>query len=202
MRVLFFICLLLSIPQAQGKILITTLAQVKNHVITSREVEIHQQLGKLLGERFKDMKGESLLELVIKEWLLYFEAESFYDTPVSNGEVDKKFNSILAAKKGDAKWDKLAVQNQELRDFVRRSLEADRLYVFKKKASVLPVGMNEVETEYSQNRIRYGNLTFDQAKDQIRDNKIQENLLERLKQWFVVLERKYKVQRFEEGTKK
>lgn len=201
MKALLFLVLFLSIHPTQAKVLIVTLAQVKNHVITSREVEIHQQVEKLLGERFKDIKGETPLEQVIKEWLLFYEAEGFYNTPVQNSEVEKKLNEILAKKKSDSHWQSLAVQNSELKEKVRRSLEADRLYVFKKKASVLPVGIGEVETEYSQNRIRYGNMTFDQVKDQIRDNKIQENLLERMKQWFVVLERKYKVQRFENSVK-
>ena len=56
--------------------------------------------------------------------------------------------------------------------------------------------MGEIESEYNQNRIRYGNQSFEEVKDKIRNNRINENLDNRLSQWFVVLEKKYKVQRF------
>ena len=50
-------------------------------------------------------------------------------------------------------------------------------------------------------RIRYGNMKFEEAKNQIRKNKIKDNLQDRLEQWFVVLEKKYKVQRFSKYNK-
>lgn len=178
-----------------------TEAQVKGHVITSREVAIHKLLKSQLGGSFEHFKEDSPIEQVIKEWLLYSEASSFYNSKVPSSTVRRKVNRILEKKKLKQQMKALSLGEKELSQKVRRYLEAERLYTFKKKASVLPVTLNEIETEYTENRIRYGSLTFEEAKNKIRQNKIQENLQSRLEQWFLVLESKYKVQRFSKYNK-
>ena len=94
------------------------------------------------------------------------------------------------------KWQRLQVTSAEFNEMVKRKREAQRLFLFKKEASILPVSDNEIESEYKQNRIRYGTLSFDQVKEKIRKKKTEENLKQRLDNWFEVLERKYRVQRF------
>ena len=79
---------------------------------------------------------------------------------------------------------------------MKRRLEAAKIFSFKKKASILPVSLSDMQTEYNQNRVNYGNLKFEEVKEKIRKIKTEENLQKRLKQWFSVLEKKYKVQRF------
>ncbi len=192
---LFLFCL--SVPGfGQCKILIATVAQVKNHVITSREAAIHKAVEKALGHAIQDSTDEGAIEDVIREWLLYLEASTFYNSQISQSRIDDKWKTAkdkLAQQEG---WQSLAVSGTELKEKIRRRLEANRIYTFKKKASVLPVSLSEIETEYSQNRIRYGNESFDDVKEKIRKNKVEKNLQTRMQQWFSVLERKYKVQRF------
>lgn len=194
--------LLLSIAilfcsQAFGaKILIATVAQVKNHVITSREVEIHQELDRIFGKRFEKLSDEDPEEQVIREWLLFYEASTFYNSPVNASQSRKLFNLAKQRLANSKKWRRLSVTEKELNEKVKRRLEAERLYQFKKKASVLPVSQSEIEVEYTQNRIRYGNQSFEEAKDKIRQAKVDANLNRRMEQWFQVLSQKYKVQRF------
>ena len=179
-----------------GEILIATVAQVKNHVITSREVQIHFLLNKTLGTNQDFFEDVNPVEQLIREWLLFFEANSFYNNPVPAAEVQTKIQKISEPLEKNKDWQQLSVGPEELKEMMRRRLEAERLYLFKKKASVLPVSPADVESEYTQNRIRYGNMSFEEVKDKIRHKKIQENLEARLSQWFLVLEKKYKVQRF------
>jgi hypothetical protein len=193
---LLVFCLIFWVGAASGKVLIATVAQVKNHVITSREVAIHQELDNVLGKKFKDYAVDTATEVVIREWLLYLEASSFYSSQLSKTRLQsilKKANERLS---GSPEWSRLGVQPDELRKKIRRRIEADRLFAFKKKASVLPVSLTEIETEFSQNRVRYGNKSFEDVKEKIRQTKVEENLQSRMQQWFSVLERKYKVQRF------
>lgn len=198
---LLFFFISINSSYSESKILIMTEAQVKGHVITSREVAIHKLLKSQLGGSFEHFKEDSPIEQVIKEWLLYSEASSFYNSKVPSSTVRRKVNRILEKKKLKQQMKALSLGEKELSQKVRRYLEAERLYTFKKKASVLPVTLNEIETEYTENRIRYGSLTFEEAKNKIRQNKIQENLQSRLEQWFLVLESKYKVQRFSKYNK-
>ncbi len=197
---LLILGLLILSPPAEAEILIKTVAQVKNHVITSREVDIHKVVMEAAGTEFQNLRVKKPIEEVIREWLLFFEASSFYNAGISNekvSEVYKKAKEKIAA----SDWKNLDLDPNVLREKIRRRMEADRLFVFKRKASVLPVSLSEIETEYTQNRVNYGNLKFDDVKEKIRQNKVEENLLDRLEQWFQVLEKKYKVQRFSQFQK-
>ena len=194
--ILLTLIIFVSLSVSAGEILIATVAQVKNHVITSREVQIHFLLDKSLGVRREYFNDKNPVEQIIREWLLYYEATSFYSDRLSQ-RVKNKEASRARAKLGKLKpWRALDVTSTELSEMISRRLEAERLYLFKKKASVLPVAQSEVETEYNQNRIRYGSLSFDEVKGKIRNQKVQKNLQDRLSQWFQVLEKKYRVQRF------
>lgn len=197
MKLKFFLVITFVVSTTfAGEILIATVAQIQKHVVTSREVQIHFLLDKSLGVRREYFENKNPVEQIIREWLLYYEAVSFYNNKVSSSLKSKavaKAKSKLSKVKA---WKELDVTSEELNAMIGRRLEAERLYLFKKKASVLPVSSAEVETEYTQNRIRYGNLSFDEVKNKIRQQKIQKNLQDRLSQWFLVLEKKYRVQRF------
>ena len=193
---LLLLSFFISLSTANAKVLIVTVAKVKNHVITSREVDIHTGLNNVLGKRFEALLVEDQDEQVIREWILFFEASTFYNSKVSKATVDRMVGLAQKRLSQTKNWQALAVSQKELRVKLERRLEADRLYLFKKKSSVLPVGKSEIETEYNQNRIRYGNLKFEEVKEKIRKAKTQANLKKRMEQWFSVLEKKYKVQRF------
>ncbi len=195
-RTLLTFFILSSLSFSQAKILIATVAQVKNEVITSRDVAIHKQTEKVLDTRLQQLSEEGPEEEVINEWLLFFEASTFYNTRVDGQEVNKLVQLAKQRLANSKPWKNLAVTDKELREKISHRLEADRLYQFKKKASVLPPSQTEIETEYSQNRVAYGNQSFNEVKEKIRKNKEEENLQKRMKQWFEVLEKKYKVQRF------
>lgn len=179
-----------------AKILITTVAKVKNHVITSREVGIHKNLEKALGPLLDRFSRDSVEEQIIQEWLLFFEASTFYNSQVKSSKVTSVLAQAQKRLRQSKDWQRLKVMPHELREKVQRRLEAERLFRFKKKASVLPVSPSEIETEYTQNRIRYGSQTLAEVKEKIRQNKIEEDLQSRMSQWFKILEDKYKVQRF------
>ncbi len=200
MRVFIFLYLFSFASSLSAETLIRTIGQVQNHVITSREIEIHKLVMGILANDFQDLKVKDPAEQIIREWLLYLEASSFYNNKISNKKLDRLVSKVKSDLKSKA-WLKQGIQLGEVREKIKRRLEADRLYLFKKKASVLPVSNAEIETEYTQNRVKYGNFEFEEIKDKIRDNKIEENLQMRLEQWFQVLEKKYRVQRFSQLKK-
>ena len=179
-----------------NQILVATVAQVRNHVITSRELSIHVALEKILGSRLDRAKVNQPLELLIREWLLFYEAKSFYNNSISNSELESDFKKAVEGLKKSGSWQELAIGQDEVREKIARRKEADRLYLFKKKASVLPVSLAELEAEYTQNRVRYGTAPFTEVREKIRQIKAEENLKQRLEQWFQILEKKYSVQRF------
>jgi len=190
------ICFLLLNPSWGSPTLIATIAQVRNHVITSRELAIHQELDKVLGTRSDKAKAGQPLELLIREWLLFYEAKIFYNNSVPSSEIESELKKAVSGLKIKNSWQKLAISQEEVREKIMRRLEADRLFLFKKKASVLPIPLSELEAEYTQNKVQYGGASFGEVREKIRKLKAEENLNQRLEQWFQVLEKKYSVQRF------
>ena len=79
LKVALFALFLVNVVFA-GEILIATVAQVKNHVITSREVQIHFLLNQTLGNKKEFFKDENPVEQIIREWLLFYEASTFYNS--------------------------------------------------------------------------------------------------------------------------
>ena len=181
-----------------GKVLIVALAQVKDHVITSREIDIHEALSPVLDYDFDSFKNISPRDQVIKEWLLFYEALGFYSHPVKNSEQIKKMKQAKKQALQSGIWGKLKMKDDELKEKVKRHLEARRLYSFKKKASKLPISAFEVENEYKTNKTHYQSMSPDEAKAQISKNLGQKKLEKHLNEWFDVLEQKYKVHYFSE----
>ncbi len=198
---LFCLFILLS-TSAQSKILISTVAQVKNQVITSREVDINKSLNRILGNPLEGLQKEDDTEHTIKIWLLYLEATSFYSSKLGPSQIQAALSDLEPKIKKNKSWPKLQVSNSELKSLIERRLEAERMYLFKRKASVLPVSASEIEGEYRQNRVRYEEKSLDDVREEIRKEKTMTNLNDRMNQWFVVLENKYNVQRFSQAMDK
>ena len=93
-------------------------------------------------------------------------------------------------------WKKLKIKDEELKEKIKRNLEANRIYRFKKKASVLPVSSVEVENEYMENQKKYKSFQKGKAELQIRKSLEQKNIKKQLGNWFNFLEQKYKVRYF------
>ena len=190
--------LLFSAELFAGEIIIATVAQVKNHVITTREVKIQYVIDRALKRAPYFRTKREPVEQLIREWLLYFEAMDFYSNRLMSDKVTQTMNELAQWLPKVDGWKELQVSNSELRKFVAAKLEADRLFDFKQKASTLPVSESEIESEYKQNRVRYGTQPLKEVREKIRSQKTRESLERRLSNWFAVLEKKYNVQRFVE----
>ena len=159
-----------------GKVLIAALAQVKDHVITTRETAIHEALIPVLNDSSENPKKTSSRDQVVREWLLFYEALEFYNQPVRVSEQTEKWKAVRRHVTRFGARKKFKIKDKELREKVRRTLEAKRLYDFKKKASNLPVSVIEVENEYRENRKNYKSTDEDKAKIRIRKNLEQKKL--------------------------
>jgi hypothetical protein len=87
---------------AKGKVLVSTVAQVRNHVITSREIQIHGEIDRILGKDFEKFAEKNLREQIIREWLLYLEASTFYNNEVlasKKNQLLKRLRKSLGASK-------------------------------------------------------------------------------------------------------
>lgn len=204
MRAQLLIALFLFSSLATWAELISTgVGLVRNQVVTSREVQIQNLLDAALyepkaKERLKiipiDSKGfgkavsDTLLETVVA-----LEAQNFNLVQLSPEEVRAAEKKALKILKPLSIWKNLQVSPQELGTAVSRKIQAKKFIQFRAKSSVLPVTDSEAQKYFSENRLKFGNLPFENFKENIKSYLSRANVDRRLKDWYDVLLNKYQV---------
>lgn len=205
---MFILTLLLSLQTTYAAELISTTAgQVKNHVVTSREVELNYMIEKVLGGDEREISAISRLDIetksfskevnaVLAEWMIYFESESFTAASVTQEQINKALTAGLERLNKIKVFKALEPEEKEVREMFERKLKAKALTRFKSESSVVPVTDADAKTYFEQNRTKFGNLPFENFKDNIKSFLMRQQVDSRIKDWFEVLRSKYRVRNF------
>lgn len=198
----------LSLPNVYAAELISTTAgQVKNHVVTSREVEMNYMVEKVLSADEREISAISRLDIetksfskevnaVLAEWMIYLESESFTAASVTQEQVNKALKAGLEKLDKIKAFKALEPEEKEIREMFERKLKAKALTRFKSESSVVPVTDSDAKTYFEQNRTKFGNLPFENFKDNIKSFLMRQQVDSRIKDWFEVLRSKYRVRNF------
>lgn len=183
-------------------------AEIGEHVITSREVQIswvvEQALFATKSDKLDrrhwlvqigDNNFNTQLQQVMTETLVRQEAESFSVAQVGSDLVKKDLEHILALVETWAEWKKWEVTDSELEAILLRRRIAKQFLKFKNESSGVVVRDEEAKEYFEKNRYKFGSAPFAQFKDTIKEVLAQKQLEEKLKDWFEILQRKYKVRR-------
>lgn len=176
---------------------------VKGEVVTSREVQIQNLLETALYQ--KEAKGQlKLLGLdskafakVVQDTLLEdaiaLEAQNFnvvQVTPDELGQLQKKAADIF---KGVPAWKDLKVSPKELETGLKRKISAKKFIQFRAQSSVLPITDSEAQKYFNENRLKFGDLPYENFKENIKSYLSRTQVERRLKDWYEVLLNKYQV---------
>jgi hypothetical protein len=203
--VIQFLCAALCafLPYSRGELISTGVGLVRGQVVTSREVQIQNLLELVLYEKtpkaklhllgidskaFNKATQDTLLETVVA-----LEAQNFNLIQVSAEEIRKAQNQALRVLRDAPVWKGLGVSNAELEGGLKRKLQAKKFIEFRSQSSVLPVTDAEAERYFNENRLKFGNLPFENFKDNIKGLLGRAQVEKRLKDWFDVLLSKYQV---------
>ncbi|GIL17765.1 MAG: hypothetical protein BroJett040_15160 [Oligoflexia bacterium] len=209
----YVLSLLLFLPYhiAQAKLITATVGQVGSTVVTSREVQIASIIegwfmlrATPTSERKKVNRKEWIVSIgseafqrvtsqVMLEHMVILEAENFSVVSTSPEEVKRTCDLIADELKAWNEWKKLEVSRAEMEQQVSRRLRAQAFLRFKSESTGVQISEEEMKFYYEKNRVKFGNLPYDQFKAGIRDYLTQKQLEERLKDWFEILKRKYHV---------
>ena len=211
MLILLFSIALASdpVPFKKGAVVSEAVAQAAGHVITSREVIVSNIVAQSLSEQtqilkdkkkmsdwilkpgteiYKEHLGQILLEMVVNK-----EAENFSIGDVSNGEIQAAEKQVSEAVGGWSFWQNLEVTTAELNQMIVIKLRAKNFLKFKSETSGVNITDDEAKAFYDKNRVKFGNVPFAQFKESIKGVLAQQQLQEKLKDWFDILKRKYRV---------
>lgn len=196
------------IKKINKKLISRTVGLVKDHVVTSREVQMNELLEKVLfTSKKKRSRKNKVLDIeekkfrkrltgVLIEWIVYIESKNFGRNSVSNSEMNFALNSAQKSLKNISAWLELNVSSRELKSVIRRKLLAKKFIQFKVKSSKSLISDDEAKAYYNDNREQFENLPFKMFKSNIKVFLEKKLIDQRIKTWFEVLQTKYNVQNY------
>jgi hypothetical protein len=201
MRYLLTFLVLAFAASSRAELISTGVGMVRKQVLTSREVQINQFLETMLydpnpvpktltldSKAFAKAVQDLLLETVIA-----LEAQNFNVMQVGADEVSGAGKKALAGLRRVQGWRDLHVAPQELEGLVRRKLQAKKIVRFRAQSSVLPITDTEAQRYFNENRLKFGNLPFENFKENIKSYLSRTQVDRRLKDWYDLLLNKYQV---------
>lgn len=145
----------------------------------------------LLANDSADLQAH--LAQVLVEIVVSSEAENFSIGQVDKDELERWQKHLNEQTHNWSPWKALEVQADELNGILNRKMRAKNFLKFKMEASGVTVSEDEVKQYYEKNRVKFGNMPYAQFSQSIRDKLTQDQTQERLKDWFDILKRKYRV---------
>jgi hypothetical protein len=186
--------------QTPGAVVMKSVGEVAGEVVSSRAVQISSCLEQAIFKKgkieipevssvgFKKEVSGYLLELTV-----FKESQNFPVANVAATEVEKAVKEAQARLSSFELWQKLEVSPTELKANVERKLRSKRFIRFKADSSVVAVSNAEAEDYFEKNRIKFGDLPFENFKENIKAYLTRQQVEGRLRDWFEVLQNKYKV---------
>jgi hypothetical protein len=184
-----------------------TVGMVADYVITSREVQISTVADAILyppkekisglaetGPDNKNFRGH--VATVLLEAVIANEAEAFNVASLSDADLADAVTRIEKATSGKYYWSQLEVTPAELKRFTSRKLIAKSFLQFKTSSMTSIITDQEAQAYYEKNRAKFGSTPFASFKENIKSFLAQQQLEERVRTWFEVVKRKYKVRNF------
>jgi hypothetical protein len=181
----------------------TGVGLVRGQVLTSREVQYSTLMETALYDKKPDGKLKTLgldskafakaVQDALLESVVALEAQSFNVMSVSPEELRTAERQVNRRLSGNRDWKNLEVKPKELDSALRRKLQAKKFIQFRADSSVLPVTDVEAERYFQENRAKFGDLPFENFKENIKSYLSKTQVDKRLKDWFDVLLSKYQV---------
>ncbi len=189
-------------------------------VVTSREVQMNEAISQVLqvavnpttspltatapSAKTTKMKVLSVEDpafpaqvlRVLDEWTVFLEATEVGSKVADKSEVSRLSKSVVDHWKGAPGWERLEASAGEIREIIERKLAAQSLEKLKGDASLVNISDAEALQYYKKNRLRFGNLPFENFKDNIKAALVRSQTERRLAEWRSVLRRKYRVRNF------
>lgn len=183
-----------------------TVARVGDHILTSREVQMSAIMEKLLYQNMKpsavtvaplDSKAFfSDVNDAILERSLANEAKSFDVVHLDEKERKEMESRLTKDVATLALWKAMDPAPNEWRAILERKLKAKLFIKFRKESSELPVTDTEAKRYFEDNHLKYGNLPFENFRDNIKSFLARSQVDRRLKDWYEVIKSKYNAKNF------
>lgn len=147
-----------------------------------------------LDEESKPFRREVTANLL--EWAVYLESKGFTSSKVTKKELAMAKVRLRNGLFKSQSWLRLQVTTPEIDLVLKRKIVAKRFVRFKAESSAVTVTDEEALSYFEANRLKFGNMPFSNFKKNIKVFLGRKQMDRRLRDWFQVLQSKYKVRNF------
>ncbi len=178
--------------------------QAGSHIVTSREVQLAFVVDWALEKRsglpppalYKTTHFDNELVEVLKDWVVYLEIKGFAGSSSSPEDLAALTTSTRALIKKVPFYNSLEFSDRELSEVIHRKLKVKKFIHFKRLSAAAPVSESDALKYFQRNQTKFGNGTFAEYKDSIRQALSRRLVDRRLQDWFEILIRKYQAHSF------
>lgn len=191
---------------AETSLVSSQAGRVLDHIVTTREVMANVLIESALGQK-KSLQRLSVekpdtrefireTSAVLLEWAIYNESESSQTAALASADLAEAKSKVQRALRQNVKWQALKVEPRELDAMLERKLRAQKFVQFKIEASAVPISDREAKEYFEANKLKFEDKPFETFKGTIKTFLERQQVDRRLKDWFELLQVKYKVRNF------
>lgn len=194
----------ISKPNSTPRVLLNSVVgEFSGGYITSRYVNMSYFLESTLFSP-KNNKAPKLYSLGSKEFakevtavliehIVYEDSKNFSNIQISDGEVKTALAEFRKKFLSFPDWKNLNVSDTELTNLIIEKVQSKKYIKFKAESSLVPITKDEARLYFEENRNQFGELPFENFEQNIRAFLGRKQADKRIKEWFEVLQGKYKV---------
>ncbi|MBX3018072.1 MAG: hypothetical protein KF767_09290 [Bdellovibrionaceae bacterium] len=155
---------------------------------TLRRAEKESWFLSLESPSFRDQVSRVMIDLMIN-----LEAENFAVAEVNQLDLQKYSTRLMIDFAIVPQWKQWAPEIGEVQLILKRKLRSRAFLEFKSEGSSQMVSDDEAKAYFEANRAKFGPYPFDQFKKSIKEVLARDKTDQKLKEWFEVLKKKYRV---------
>jgi hypothetical protein len=200
------IILSVFLVHAQSVLVTKSAGRVMDHVVTTREVLINSLIEDVLYRpkapraiHAVSMKDRAYLRetsAVLLEWAIYYDGKTEKQVNISDKEVDLAIKRAEKTLRKNQAWQEAMVESSELRDVIIRKLKVKSLIDAHMALFTPVITDSDAKNYFEENKYKFSNLQFESLRPNIKAFLQKEQSDERMREWFELLQIKYKVRNF------
>lgn len=179
-----------------------SVGSVDKSLISSREVQIALVIEKVLENpngkslfeiQAKDSRFPQMVSTYLLERAAVLEAEGFSVGTPDEKEFKEALSKVEKAVSGKPYWKSLDCDLSCLKQAVNVKLVAQNFIKIKTESMTSIITDAEAQAYFERNRLKFGTAPFETFRDNIKAFLMKQQRQDRLRSWFEVLKKKYKV---------
>lgn len=180
--------------------------RVSDRIVTTREVILNSLIEDVIYRPKAPKQIQSLplthqqfireVNAVLLEWAISIDGETLSQMEIGDDRVESEFKRAKSMLRKSETWQLAGGNDQELRSILIRKMKTKKIIEAKLNTTNIPITDLEAKEYFEANRHRFDNSNFLALKENIKSFIAKEQSAARMREWFELLQLKYKVRNY------